>query len=153
MRRCIVALVALAVMFGGKPPAHLLAQANDPGCQNATLVSTGGDFPRNPQTLAIRWTGFSNFELAYKGQVILLDAYFDRGSLSTIRGGDREPAARWRVDFSGTSGWPRSLPARPMRVTDRVVDDKLLSAVKDRLAAACTTMNGKAGRHIPAASR
>jgi L-ascorbate metabolism protein UlaG (beta-lactamase superfamily) len=81
VRRCLVSLVALAVMFAGKSPAHLLAQGNDPGCQNATLVSTGGDFPRSQQTLAIRWTGFSNFELAYKGQVILLDAYFDRGSI------------------------------------------------------------------------
>jgi len=71
----------LAVLFGGKPSTQLMAQSNDPGCENATLVSTGGEFPRNPQTLAVRWTGFSNFELVYKGQVILLDAYFDRGSI------------------------------------------------------------------------
>lgn len=57
------------------------AQSADPGCENPVLVSTGGEFPKNPQTLAIRWTGFSNFELAYKGQIILLDAYFDRGSI------------------------------------------------------------------------
>ena len=104
MRRCLVALVALAalaVMFGGKPPAHLLAQATDPGCQNATLVSTGGDFPRNPQTLAIRWTGFSNFELAYKGQVILLDAYFDRGSLFPPLGFKAEDVTRANVILIG----------------------------------------------------
>jgi L-ascorbate metabolism protein UlaG (beta-lactamase superfamily) len=47
----------------------------------ATLVSTGGAFPKDQKTLAIRWTGFSNFELVYKGQIILLDAYFDRGSM------------------------------------------------------------------------
>jgi L-ascorbate metabolism protein UlaG (beta-lactamase superfamily) len=29
----------------------------------------------------MRWTGYGNFELAYNGQIILLDAYFDRGSL------------------------------------------------------------------------
>ena len=55
--------------------------ASDQGCAGSTLVSTGGPSPKNPQTLAIRWTGFSNFELAYNGQIILLDAYFDRGSL------------------------------------------------------------------------
>jgi L-ascorbate metabolism protein UlaG (beta-lactamase superfamily) len=81
VKRCIIALVALAVMVGGKPSTHLLAQSNDPGCENATLVATGGQFPRSPPVLAVRWTGFSNFELAYKGQVILLDAYFDRGSI------------------------------------------------------------------------
>ena len=55
--------------------------AGDPGCEVATLVSTGGPFPQNSQTLAIRWTGYSNFELVYDGQIILLDAYFDRGSM------------------------------------------------------------------------
>lgn len=56
-------------------------QNTDPGCEAATLVATGGALPKDPNTLAIRWTGFSNFELVYKGKVILLDAYFDRGSM------------------------------------------------------------------------
>ena len=54
--------------------------AKDAGCEVSTLVSTGGPAPQNPHTLAIRWTGYSNFELAWNGQIILLDAYFDRGS-------------------------------------------------------------------------
>src|SRR3954464_8765636 len=58
----------------------LAAEAADPACHASTLVSTGGAFPRNPHTLAIRWTGYSNFELAYGGEILLLDAYFDRGS-------------------------------------------------------------------------
>ena len=53
----------------------------DPACQAATLVSTGGRMPANPNTLAIRWIGYANFELAYKNQVVLLDAAFDRGSI------------------------------------------------------------------------
>jgi L-ascorbate metabolism protein UlaG (beta-lactamase superfamily) len=61
------------------PRAIKAAQAADPGCSSTTLVSAGGPFPRDPATLAIRWTGFTNFELAYAGQVILLDTYFDRG--------------------------------------------------------------------------
>jgi L-ascorbate metabolism protein UlaG (beta-lactamase superfamily) len=62
------------------PRTVAATQASDPGCSAPVLVSTGGAFPRNPSTLAIRWTGFTNYELAYDGQVILLDAYFDRGS-------------------------------------------------------------------------
>ena len=61
------------------PPPRF--DTTDPACQNAQLVSTGGAFPKDPHTLAVRWTGFSNFELAYNGQIILLDAYFDRGSM------------------------------------------------------------------------
>lgn len=62
------------------------APAKDAGCEVPTLVATGGAFPRNPHTLAVRWTGYSNFELAYGGQVLLLDAYFDRGSTFTPLG-------------------------------------------------------------------
>ena len=56
-----------------------LLAPTDPGCRNPAMVSTGGAAPREMGTLAVRWTGFSNFELVYKGKVILLDAYFDRG--------------------------------------------------------------------------
>ena len=54
---------------------------SDPGCSSRELVSTGGAFPRDPQTLAVRWTGYANFELVYNGQIILLDTYFDRGEM------------------------------------------------------------------------
>jgi L-ascorbate metabolism protein UlaG (beta-lactamase superfamily) len=56
------------------------SEPRDPACYARTLVSAGGTFPRTPHTLALRWTGFSNFELVYNGHVILLDAYFDRGT-------------------------------------------------------------------------
>jgi L-ascorbate metabolism protein UlaG (beta-lactamase superfamily) len=55
------------------------AEARDPACFAAKLVSTGGLAPRGAHTLAVRWAGYSNFELAYNGKIILLDAYFDRG--------------------------------------------------------------------------
>jgi L-ascorbate metabolism protein UlaG (beta-lactamase superfamily) len=55
--------------------------STDPACQAATLVATGGAFPKNPRTLAVRWTGYSNFELAYNNEILLLDAYVDRGRL------------------------------------------------------------------------
>lgn len=94
MRQNIAWLAALLVAIGLSCSGQLAPQVGDPrsarmtvgqsldeGCQAATLVSTGGAFPRDPKTLAIRWTGFSNFELVYNGQIILLDAYFDRGSM------------------------------------------------------------------------
>lgn len=55
-------------------------EPRDPACRATVLVSAGGAFPRNPHTLVVRWTGFSNFELVYNGRIILLDAYYDRGS-------------------------------------------------------------------------
>ena len=75
----------LPLIFCGALLAQIHSQksaekSGDPGCEDAVLVSTGGSFPKASKTLAIRWTGYSNFELAYDGEVILLDAYFDRGS-------------------------------------------------------------------------
>src|SRR5687767_151325 len=90
---CFVASLLFAVTAGcgttapvddprsDRGAADARASDRDPGCTDPVLVSTGGAFPRDPQTLAIRWTGFANFELAWNGQVILLDAYFDRGSV------------------------------------------------------------------------
>src|SRR6201997_4646909 len=59
--------------------SKFMAQPPDPACTSDRLTSTGGPGPQNPHTLVVRWTGFSNFELTYKGKIILLDAYFDRG--------------------------------------------------------------------------
>jgi L-ascorbate metabolism protein UlaG (beta-lactamase superfamily) len=61
--------------------AGFAGEPRDPACQATMLVAAGGAAPRNPRTLAVRWIGFSNFELAYNGRVILLDAYYDRGSI------------------------------------------------------------------------
>ena len=38
--------------------ASIPLAAEDRGCEVPTLVSTGGAAPRNPHTLAIRWTGY-----------------------------------------------------------------------------------------------
>jgi len=85
-RQYIAAAAVAALLFAWActappdPRTLAAAAASDPGCSARTLVSTGGPFPRDSKTLAIRWTGFTNYELAYDGQVILLDTYFDRGS-------------------------------------------------------------------------
>jgi len=79
----VLALTAFggALIAQGTRTAPPRLELTDPACQTAQLVSTGGQFPTDPHTLAVRWTGYSNFELAYDGHVLLLDAYFDRGSL------------------------------------------------------------------------
>src|SRR6266567_5337918 len=79
--------IALAIPFSDPRADRIAAldasgatESRDPACGAATLVSAGGVFPRNPHTLAVRWVGFSNYELVYNGRILLLDAYYDRGS-------------------------------------------------------------------------
>jgi L-ascorbate metabolism protein UlaG (beta-lactamase superfamily) len=76
-----VAIGAAAVAAAQTPAPAYVFETSDRACQVATLVSTGGAMPANPQTLALRWTGYANYELVYNGQVVLLDAAFDRGSI------------------------------------------------------------------------
>jgi L-ascorbate metabolism protein UlaG (beta-lactamase superfamily) len=78
----LLAITAGVARPGAQMPSSAIQfETADPACQQAQLVSTGGQSPADRRTLAVRWTGYSNFELAYNGQVVLLDAYFDRGSL------------------------------------------------------------------------
>jgi len=56
-------------------------EPRDPACHDRTLASAGGAMPRNAHTLAVRWNGYANFELVHDGHILLLDAYYDRGSL------------------------------------------------------------------------
>jgi L-ascorbate metabolism protein UlaG (beta-lactamase superfamily) len=57
------------------------SEPRDPACHDRSLAATGGAMPRNPHTLAVRWMGYGNFELVHDGHILLLDAYYDRGSL------------------------------------------------------------------------
>ena len=49
------------------------SEPRDPACHDRTLAAAGGALPRNPHTLAVRWTGYGNFELVHDGHILLLD--------------------------------------------------------------------------------
>ena len=51
----------------------------EPACQSLTPVSAGGPAPKNADTVVVRWLAWTNYEIAYRGNVFLLDAYYDRG--------------------------------------------------------------------------
>ena len=54
-------------------------QPQEEACRTLTSAATGGPVLKDPKTLAVRWLGFSTFELVYGDQIILLDNYYDRG--------------------------------------------------------------------------
>ena len=79
----------------------LAAQPADPACRDRTPVSTGGAFPRDRHTLVVRWLGNTNYELVHDGKIILLDAYYDRGSLYPSLGFKPEDVRRADVILLG----------------------------------------------------
>jgi L-ascorbate metabolism protein UlaG (beta-lactamase superfamily) len=48
-------------------------------CRSPTAAAMGGPLLTDPGRIVLRWLATSNYELVYRGQVFLLDAYFDRG--------------------------------------------------------------------------
>jgi L-ascorbate metabolism protein UlaG (beta-lactamase superfamily) len=48
-------------------------------CRSLTPAAMGGPLLTDPGRIVLRWLATSNYELVYRGQVFLLDAYFDRG--------------------------------------------------------------------------
>jgi ribonuclease BN (tRNA processing enzyme) len=57
---------------------HLpLAVQGEPACHSLQPSSAGGPLPRNPDVLVLRYFSYGNYELAYRGKVLLLDAFYD----------------------------------------------------------------------------
>ena len=57
-------------------PVAMLAQ--DPACSTTKIASAGGPLPKRQHTIVMRWLGVSNYELAYRDQVILFDSFYSR---------------------------------------------------------------------------
>ena len=77
-----LALALLLAMLAAPPLSAQVAKEamqRDPACQSLTPVSAGGPAPNDQNTVVVRWLGWTNYELAYRGNVFLLDAYYDRG--------------------------------------------------------------------------
>jgi L-ascorbate metabolism protein UlaG (beta-lactamase superfamily) len=57
------------------------ASADGAACRTLMPTAAGGP-PPPASTIVLRWLGTANYELGYRDQVVLLDAFFDRGPRS-----------------------------------------------------------------------
>ncbi len=92
----IVVLAAAAVTARGDADDD----ASDP-CQSLVPAAAGGPVPVDDERLVVRWLGTTNYELSYKGQVILLDTYYDRGPRNRPIGLTPDQVTRADVIFLG----------------------------------------------------
>lgn len=85
-RRTTGGLLAAAVVAGlvmvvpayAQQGRRLSALAQDPACTTPRPASAGGALPKDANTVVLRWLGVSNYELAYRGQVVLFDTFYSR---------------------------------------------------------------------------
>jgi L-ascorbate metabolism protein UlaG (beta-lactamase superfamily) len=78
MRVAAVVLAALLLSSTAFAQGSYPALDQEPACQSLMPAAAGGPLPRNPDVLVLRFLGVSNYELAYRDNVILLDAGIDK---------------------------------------------------------------------------
>lgn len=74
-------VIAIVLIGFSGVASDLLAQnlSQEAACRTLTPAAIGGPMPKNQNVVVLRWLGHTNYELAYRDAVILLDAYYDRG--------------------------------------------------------------------------
>ncbi|MDO9714138.1 MBL fold metallo-hydrolase [Paracraurococcus lichenis] len=78
-------VLALGLVAGTWVQAHAQERNSGPfrhqaACSSYKPAAVGGPvLPSRIPGLTLRWLGTSNYEVAYKGKVVLLDTYYDRG--------------------------------------------------------------------------
>src|SRR5216683_1028399 len=70
-------------------------------CESLTPAAAGGPVPHDDDRLVVRYLGTTNYELAYRNQVILLDTYYDRGPRNRPIGLIPDQVTRADVIFLG----------------------------------------------------
>src|SRR5512132_4059075 len=78
MRIAIRALVCLLFCASASAQTRYPALEQEPACQSLMPAAAGGPLPRNPDVVVLRFLGVSNYELAYRDNVVLLDAGIDK---------------------------------------------------------------------------
>src|SRR5215468_10951031 len=69
-----------AAAVGFIATAQTEAAGEDPdACRSLVPTAMGGPMLGDAGKIMLRWLSTSNYELGYRGQVFLLDAYFERG--------------------------------------------------------------------------
>ena len=73
-----LALAWCVVPQGARAQVWSSRLAQEPACQTLTPSAAGGPMPRDPNVMVLRYLGVSNYEMAYRDVVILLDAGIER---------------------------------------------------------------------------
>jgi L-ascorbate metabolism protein UlaG (beta-lactamase superfamily) len=77
-----IQLLGLACLLAATPGHSQVNFAKEAACQTLQPASTGGPLPKSPNLLVVRSLGRANYEVAYRGKVLLFDAYYDNSRLS-----------------------------------------------------------------------
>jgi hypothetical protein len=86
--RALVALSLMAViglLAGRVDSAQTPPAAKQAACHSLIPASQGGPMPMG-DVVILRWLGTSNYELTYRGRIVLMDTFYDRPARTTPLG-------------------------------------------------------------------
>jgi L-ascorbate metabolism protein UlaG (beta-lactamase superfamily) len=107
----VAAAALLALALAIRPPVAaqqgkaMAMLAQDPACTTPKSAAAGGPMPKGPNTLVLRWLGVSNYELAYRDQVILFDIFYSRVWPARPLGVTPSELTRVNAAFFGHGHW------------------------------------------------
>src|ERR1700685_3504355 len=117
--KTIIVLSSMAIALPGwaaeqqSMDPRFAPQPQEEACRSLTLASTGGPTVKDPKILAVRWLGFSTYELVYGDKIILLDNYYDRGPRYRDLGFKPSDVKRGNLILVGHAGTPITCPTPP----------------------------------------
>ena len=100
-----VAVAATTAVVNAQNGNALAALAQDPACQTPKIAAAGGPIPKGPDTVVLRYLGVSNYELAYRGQVLLFDTFYSRVWPARSLGVLPQDVTRATAVFFGHGHW------------------------------------------------
>lgn len=95
-------------------PETQAAGADGDACRSFVPASMGGPLLTDPGRIGLRWLSTSNYELVHRGQVFLLDAYFDRGPRNRATGVVPAEVTRTDAIFIGHAHFDHMSDAAPI---------------------------------------
>src|SRR5438445_9794018 len=71
----LAVILSFRIALLGQGPSTIFDK--EPACHTLQPASAGGPLPKNPDVLVLRYFSYGNYEVAYRGKVLLLDAFYD----------------------------------------------------------------------------
>ncbi|HVV93394.1 MAG TPA: hypothetical protein VHD15_08250 [Hyphomicrobiales bacterium] len=106
-------LIGAALLLGG--PSLAAAADGGDACTSLTPALVGGPMlPADQERIELRWLGTANYELDYKGQVFLLDTYYDRNPRTRPIGFHAKDVTRATAIFLGHGHFDHMADAVPV---------------------------------------
>jgi L-ascorbate metabolism protein UlaG (beta-lactamase superfamily) len=122
IRHCETLLFAAAAFAAVTTNVDAQATGSEPeACRSLVPAAMGGPLLTDSNRIALRWLSTSNYELVYRGQVFLFDAYFEQGPRSRPTGIIPDEVKKTDAIFIGHAHFDHIADAAPIALKTKAM--------------------------------